>query len=76
MAESAAHRLAYIKAEQIWATSEKLLKTNSSRSSLKSWQYALASLFIIVGISFYQYSINSTTDYEFQAGIGEHKTVE
>ena len=74
LAESPVHQAAYIKAEQIWAASEKLVVRSSSKSSLRTWQYALASLVIVLCIGFYQYQLNSTTSYEFYTAIGEQKT--
>lgn len=74
LAESPMHQAAYIRAEQIWSTSEKLVVRSSSKSSLRTWQYALASLVIVLCIGFYQYQLNSTTSYEFHTAIGEQKT--
>lgn len=74
LSESPAHQVAYINAEQLWTTSEKLVKNTSLKSGLINWRYAFASFLIVVCVSFYQYSIHSTTDYEFHTGIGEQKT--
>lgn len=75
LTQSPLHQAAYIRAEQIWNASEKFVAISASASRLWTWQYALASLFVIVCISFYQYRINLTTDYEFYTAIGEQKTV-
>jgi transmembrane sensor len=74
LVESPMHQAAYIRAEQIWAASEKLVSTKPMKSKFVSWQYALASFFIVLCVFFYQYSINPTADYEFYTGIGEQKT--
>jgi transmembrane sensor len=74
LAESPANQLAYIKAEQTWHASAKLVKISQKKSVSRNWQYALAGFLLVVCVSFYQYKINVTTDYEFHTGIGEQKT--
>jgi len=74
LAESPMHQAAYIRAEQIWAASEKLVSSGSSKSRLRTWQYALASVVMVLCIGFYQYQINTTESYEFYTAIGEQKT--
>jgi transmembrane sensor len=74
LAESPMHQAAYIKAEQIWVTSEKLVTNPSPKFNVRTWQYALASLVIVLCIGLYQYQLNSTTGYEFYTAIGEQKT--
>jgi len=74
LVESPLHQVAYIRAERIWAASEKLVPRSSSQSRFRTWQFALASVLIVLCIGFYQYQYNSVEHYEFYTAIGEQKT--